>query len=594
MTQTDIKQMNFFTRMMRQFFVRTFLVYAGIILLVFLSVYYFAQGTIREFYHDNLKLQLNQVGYALTPNAIELYKKKDFAGMDGLAKEVGGNIAIRITIIAPDGAVIADSQKAPGQMENHGKRPEVIKAFNGEIEESIRYSNTMQSQMLYLAMPVKKNGETGFVIRLSLFLRDIKNLEQNLRKDFTAILLLLFVVALVLAWFSSRGFSKPVREIVTATREFASGNFDVKIFTRKKDELGEVADSFNNMVVDQKNLFEKLSYSRERLQTIISSMTEGLLVLTKQGRISMYNGAFEKMIAKQNLEGQSYWETMRIPNFESYVEKAFNGCESFYQELEINNKIYQAGFVGIARGSELLVTFRDITGFKQLEKMKKDFIVNLTHELKTPLTAIKGFVETLEEEEDIENTHYIEIIKRHTHRMNLIVSDLLVLSELEEKGKKDVPMNPLKIDEVLDSILTIFREKIENKNIQLALNIEQDLPQIEGEQFKLEQMFINLFDNAVKYTSQEKGKITVNICSKAPNAIEIQFNNNGLPIPAKCLPRLFERFYVVDKSRSRKLGGTGLGLSIVKHVVLLHNGKISAKSSKTKGTTFTITLPTQN
>lgn len=586
--------MNFFTRMIRNFFVRSFMVYAGIIVLVFLSVYFFAQGTIKNFYNDQLKAQLIRVGYAIKPKAVELYKERNFHGMDLLAKEVGHDIDVRITIIAPDGKVMADSQNDPRTMENHGKRPEVLKAFSGQTRDSIRYSTTMGEQMLYLAMPVNKNGEVSFVIRLSLFLSNIKELERELRKDFSAILLLLFILALVLAWFSSRGISRPVREIVAATREFASGNFDVKIFTRKKDELGEVADSFNNMVVEQKNLFKKLSHSRERLHTIICSMTEALLVLTPEGKISMCNKSFKKMIGKDNLKGHAYWEAARIRNFETFVEKAFKTRESFHEEIEINGKIFLVGFNMMTQGGELLVIFRDITEFKQLEKVKKDFIVNLTHELKTPLTAIKGFVETLEEEENIENTQYMEIIKRHTDRMNQIVSDLLILSELEDKEKNDIMLKPLKISEVIDSILTIFREKIKQKNIQLEINVEKRLPHINGERFKLEQMFINLLDNAIKYTDPREGIITINISRiKNAGAIRISINNNGAPIPDKSLPRVFERFYVVDKSRSRKLGGTGLGLSIVKHVVLLHKGEISVKSSKNMGTTFIITLPTQ-
>ncbi|MCP4217801.1 MAG: HAMP domain-containing protein [bacterium] len=592
MTQTELNKMGFIARTLRKFFVRTFLVYAGIILMVFLAIYIFARGPIKAFYYDQLKTQLTRVGHAMSPKAVDLFEVRNYEGMDAFAKEVGKDTGIRITIIAPGGNVIADSKEDPHAMDNHGKRPEVLKAFTGQAKDSIRYSATMGEQMLYLAMPVKKNGDAGFVIRMSFFLSDTKILEHQLLKDFSGILLLLFVLALLAAWFSSRGVSQPIREIVSATREFASGNFNVKIFTRKKDELGEVAESFNNMVVNQRNLFHKLSNSRERLQTIISSMAEGLLVLTPEGKISMCNESFDKMVAKDNPVGHPYWEVLRIHDFESFVEKAFKDNESSYEEIELNDKTFHAGFTRMAGGGELLIIFRDITGFKQLEKMKKDFVVNLTHELKTPLTAIKGFVETLEEEEDIENTRYIEIIKRHTDRMNQIVSDLLILSELEDKDKKDIKMKRLKVPEILDNLLTIFRDKMKKKNITLEIDVEKRLPAIEGEQFKLEQMFINLLDNAVKYTDPDEGKIKVSIArSKKTKGLDIRINNNGIPIPNRDKPRLFERFYVVDKSRSRRLGGTGLGLSIVKHVVLLHNGEISVKSSKAKGTTFFITLP---
>jgi two-component system phosphate regulon sensor histidine kinase PhoR len=205
------------------------------------------------------------------------------------------------------------------------------------------------------------------------------------------------------------------------------------------------------------------------------------------------------------------------------------------------------------------------------------------------LTAIKGFVETLEEEEDIKNTQYVEIIKRHSDRMNQIVSDMLVLSELEERHR-EVVFESLDLESTVQNVLKIYREKIREKNVELEVDIEKDLPPLKGEKFKIEQMLINLVDNAMKYT--DKGKISIKAQKTEDGKhIEIQVMNTGVPIPDKNLPRLFERFYVVDKSRSRKLGGTGLGLSIVKHVVLLHRGEIFVKSGKRDGTVFTILLP---
>jgi two-component system phosphate regulon sensor histidine kinase PhoR len=391
-----------------------------------------------------------------------------------------------------------------------------------------------------------------------------------------------------MAWYFSRGISQPVQEIAAATREFASGNFDVKIFLKKKDELAEVAESFNHMVGEQKSLFNKLSQNRAELTAIISSMKEGLMVLDPEGKITLCNESLEEIAGKKNLIGHSYWEVLRIPRFDEFVRKAFQVGE-FNEEVELDGKNYLVGFNRMKEGKKLVIIFRDITQFKQLEQMKKDFVVNLTHELKTPLTAIKGFVETLEEEEDIKNTQYMEIIKRHTDRMNQIVSDLLVLSELEE-SHREVAFESLDLETTVQNVLKIYREKIKEKNVELVVDIEKDLPALKGEKFKIEQMLINLVDNAVKYT--DKGKISI-LAKKAEDGkrMEIQVINTGMLIPDKSLPRLFERFYVVDKSRSRKLGGTGLGLSIVKHVVLLHKGEIFVKSTKKEGTVFTILLP---
>ena len=581
----------FFTRLMSKFFLRTFISYVIMILMMFVLIFLFSQSTIRNFYLENLKTRLKQVGHALMPKAVELYEAADIEGMDRLAKEVGQKVDSRITVITPAGTVIADSRNDPRQMENHGDRPEIIQALKGKTEGAgaIRFSSTMGEQMLYLALPVERDGDARFVIRLSLNLSHIRQLIRDLRWKFTALLLVLFLFALLIAWSFSRGISKPVREIATATREFASGNFDVKIFLKKKDELADVAESFNNMVVTQKKLFNKLSQNRAELEAIISSMKEGLIVIDPNENITLCNESFEEISCKKEIMGNPYWEVLRIPDFEEYVKKSFQSKESFYKEVELNNKTFLVSFNRTKKGEKLVVIFRDISQFKQLEQIKKDFVVNLTHELKTPLTAIKGFVETLEEEENIENTQYMEIIKRHTDRMNQIVSDLLVLSELEEK-RRDVLFEPLDLGEIVNNILKIYREKINEKELELGIDIPENLPKINGERFKIEQLFINLVDNAVNYTDEGKIAITIRE-AEAGKTVKIQVRNTGLTIPEKSIPRLFERFYVVDKSRSRKLGGTGLGLSIVKHVVLLHKGDISVESVEGEGTVFTIHLP---
>jgi two-component system phosphate regulon sensor histidine kinase PhoR len=563
----------------------------GIIFLVLALIFFFTQNTIRNFYIENLTAHLSQLGYSLKPEIEKLFAAKDPVAVDRLVKTVGQEVDTRITIITPDGKVIADSQRDPGSMENHKNRPEILMALKGKPLETTRFSMTMHEQMLYLALPVVKNGDILFIIRLSLYMSHVKQLIGELKWKLTAILPVLFLVSLALAWYFSKSISKPVQEIAAAAREFATGNFDTRVFLDKRDELAEVADSFNNMVKVQKLLFDSLSQNRADLQAIISAIKEGLLVLDENEIITLCNESFEELTGKKNVTGSAYWKVIRIAGFEDFIKKGFQSSETFYEELELDKKNFLVGFNPMKQDNKLVIIFRDITWFKQLEQMKKDFVVNLTHELKTPLTAIKGFVEALEEEENIKNTQYVEIIKRHTDRMNQIVSDMLTLSELED-NKRQIEFEPLNLAEIVTNILKIYREKIKEKKLELEIDIREKLPFIRGERFKIEQMFINLVDNAVKYT--EEGKIAIVMAQTSENNhewINIQVKNTGLPIPEKCIPRIFERFYVVDKSRSRKLGGTGLGLSIVKHVVLLHSGEISVESTQEKGTVFTIKIP---
>lgn len=576
-------------RMMQRFFVRTFTSFFTIIALVFLLLFIISQGTIKSYYTENTRTHLNQVAIALTPKILDLFQNNDFENLDRLAKDLGKKTRIRLTVIIPDGKVIADSEYDPQTMENHKDRPEIFQALKGEKSDSTRFSSTMGEQMLYLAIPVDKDGELQFILRVSLYLGAMNLLMENLREKITVALLVLFLLAVVMSWYFSRGIAKPVSEIVQATRQFAGGNFEVKIFLKKQDELGEVARSFNNMVVQQKQLFDELNANREELKAIISSMKEGLLVIKLDGKVSLFNESFEQMMGHACRQGEYYWEMFRVPSFEEYVQRVFKTEESFSQEIELDDKVYLVDFNRMPHLEKSVIIFRDITSFKQLDRMKKDFIVNLTHELKTPLTAIKGFVETLEEEEKIEHTNYLDIIKRHTNRMNQIVSDLLTLSELEEENR-ETQFTSLYLEKIVMNILNIFREKIREKNLELKVDIQENLPQVQGELFKMEQMFINLLDNAVKYT--DKGSISVWMKHEAgQNFIQVGVQNTGVPIPEKSLARIFERFYVVDKSRSRKLGGTGLGLSIVKHVVLLHQGEITVKSSIEEGTVFLVKLP---
>jgi len=576
-------------KLLQKFFVRTFISYVAIIVLVFTLLLLFSQSTVRNLYKDQLKKHLSQVGITLKPKILDFFEANDIAGMNRLVKQLGRETEIRITVIQPDGIVIADSQNEPATMENHRDRPEVLRALYGNEGDATRFSSTMGEQMLYLALPVEKNGQTRFVLRVSLYISDIQVLIKELKWKIFGALFFLFLFAMAMAWYFSRGISKPVQEIVAATRKFAEGNFDVKIFLKKKDELGEVAESFNKMVVQQKTMFDQLNQNREELRAILSSMKEGLVVIKPDGTICLCNESFEEIIGQTCEKGKGFRELLRIPNFAAYIKRAFEKNDNFYEEIELNNKIYLVGFNQMNRGIKLVIIFRDISGFKHLERMKKDFVVNLTHELKTPLTAIKGFMETLEEEENIKHTDYVEIIKRHTDRMNQIVSDLLILSELEETNR-DIDFEDLDLGSIVNNLLNIFREKIKEKKLELHVDIPNHLPPVKGEKFKVEQMFINLLDNAVKYT--EKGSVSVSLSKNShQNTIDIQVKNTGLPIPEKSLPRIFERFYVVDKSRSRKLGGTGLGLSIVKHVVILHKGEISVENCKDQGTVFNIKLP---
>jgi two-component system phosphate regulon sensor histidine kinase PhoR len=287
------------------------------------------------------------------------------------------------------------------------------------------------------------------------------------------------------------------------------------------------------------------------------------------------------------VEGKFYWEVLREPNFSDLIKKVQQEKRSRTEELSLDEKSYLCSATYLDSRGETVITLHDITEVKKVEKIKKDFIMNISHELRTPLTAIKGFVETLEEEVDRDKRHYLEIIKRHTDRLINIVKDLLILSELEEKETK-LEVEEVDVAALVKDIMKIFEQKLKDKRLEVEVKVEEKIPSVKGDPFKLEQMFINLIDNAVKYT--EKGKITIAV-ERKEDRIAIEVKDTGIGIPREHISRVFERFYVVDKSRSKRLGGTGLGLSIVKHIALLHGGEVAVESDPGKGTSFTVLLP---
>ena len=323
------------------------------------------------------------------------------------------------------------------------------------------------------------------------------------------------------------------------------------------------------------------------MHTIITSISDGLAVLDRDGRILLYNEGFRNIADRDNMEGKFYWEVLRDSGSNAILKKAMEQKTASSGEVEIHGRVFFNRFDFLLPTETVVVTFHDVSELKKLEKMKKDFVANLSHELRTPLTAIKGFAETMEEEETAGNRAYLEIIKRHTDRLIDIVSDLLTLSELEEKNLTR-EMTQVDLKAIAGNAMKILEKKIRGKGLTLDAAIPDDLPLFFGEPFKLEQMLINLLDNAVRYT--EKGGIRLAIRAEEGRLL-IRVQDTGIGISKEHLPRIFERFYVADKSRARELGGTGLGLSIVKHIVLLHNGNIRVNSEPGVGTEFEITLP---
>lgn len=547
---------------------------------------------IRDYQIERTAQELKDIAIVIGTRTMEMPSGTGSASTDRFVKEMGKRINTRITLVAPDGKVIADSEEDPGRMENHRTRIEIAQAFEGGTGRFLRVSETLGQEMLYIAVPVQREGKTMYVLRVSKFLKDIKTVSRELNTKILLITVVVLVAALIGAFIFARTIYRPIGELSAAIRRVASHDFSTRVLLREQDELKEVADSFNDMTDEMQDLFSDLTAQKEELNSIISSLQEGLLVLDREEQVLLINDSLKTLMGPDVEIGKPYWEVIREPALNELVNRVHVEKTNHIGEITINGAVFLCSATFLGSKEEMVLVFHDITEIRKLEKVKSDFVLNVSHELRTPLTSIKGFVETMEMEGSLsdEQRHYLMIVKRNTARLINVVSDLLALSRLEEKNLV-LELEPLDMPELVEGVLKIFEEQIRSKGFFVEVRAAEELLPVMGDAFKLEQVFVNLFDNAIKYT--DAGGITVEMETR-DNTVVISVADTGQGIPSEHIDRIFERFYVVDKSRSKKLGGTGLGLSIVKHIILLHNGKITAQSSPGKGTRFVITLPARD
>jgi len=525
-------------------------------------------------------------------------------GVQSTVSSLGEKTGVRITVIDKNGVVLGDSKKNPREMENHSERPEIKQALSNGIGESTRYSSTLQKEMFYVAVPYQdKNGRTQTIIRVALPLSIIQQALIPLESKVIYIGILLTILALLLSLAVSRTITKSLAGILNISEELAKGNLNVQIpVSDSKGEIPKITKALNLMAQKLNEVFKQLSHEKNQIEAVLSAMSEGVMVVSKKGKIILTNNTLKEMFNLTDDPFQKpYWEILRNREVIKLIESVLeNGKpdkkEIFY--LYPEERYFLANVIPLnSPEKEVIVVMFDITEFKRLENIKADFIANVSHELRTPLTAIKGYTETLEEEafeNPQDQKHFLSIIDRHADRLINIVSDLLVLSEVEgrdalSKENENSDFEEVNIDEIIKSSLEALKTKATEKGLEVSFKTTESGHIISANRFLLEQMFINLIDNAVKYTP-EHGKIGIEI-SSSNEGIRIEIHDTGIGIPKEGLPRIFERFYRVDKTRSRKMGGTGLGLSIVKHIVIIHGGNIEVQSEEGKGSRFTITLP---
>ncbi|MDI9596714.1 MAG: ATP-binding protein [Atribacterota bacterium] len=570
-------------------FFKLSIIYIIVIALLSLIALILLTSSVKNQYINNKVENMTHLSTIIEKTVKPFFIQQDWSGLDEFITEISRETGTRITIIHINGQVIAESEKESQEMESHINRPEIKTALEGKQTHIVRYSTTTREDMLYFSTPIRLEKNIIAAIRLSTFLDEMQDIFANLRSTILLISIILMLFFIGISSYVSKIFTIPTGRLLQAFDRVGYGNLETRIiFQQQGPEIKELYEGFNKMAEKLQSFVSALSMQTEELDAIISTIASGIVLLDNKGKIILYNSQFRKDFYQHNMGEKYFWEVIRDSKLNKKVSELIEKKNNFTTEIDISGKDYLCTGTYIEKKDKSVLIFNDITRSKKLALIKKNLITNISHELRTPLTSIKGYIETMEGATDIEKEKYIQVIKRNTERLISMVDDLLVLSELEDKGGK-LQIEKIDLKELMTSIVKIFRPSIKDKQLKLVMDIQDDIPNIEADIYKLEQLFINLIDNAIKYT--EKGEIIVSINLLTANKVQIKITDTGIGIKEEDVSRIFERFYVVNKARSRQQGGTGLGLSIVKHIVMLHKGEIRVDSRLGLGTRFIITLP---
>ncbi|HEX9916274.1 MAG TPA: ATP-binding protein [candidate division Zixibacteria bacterium] len=520
--------------------------------------------------------------------------------IDSLTKELGSKIEGRITVINKTGKVLGDSyesEKDVPNMENHINRPEVARALRGDVGKIVRFSYTIKTDMLYVACPIKDDTGIIGVVRLAFPIIQLRQYQNRIMDIVLIGLLIALAFSLLLSFVFSSKITKPLRQMMRVSKKISQGDFTQKVKVKTKDEIGELSQILDQMSLELSGKIDQINEDKSRLDSILSNMTEGVLALDHRGKVVLANDALSRMFELDAVYGRLYYEAIRDYALNQFIQEVLSSKQAKNKEISFfhpQEKVFmvQSTLVGSQKEDTVfaIFVFYDITELKKTEKIRKDFVANVSHELKTPLTSIKGFVEALQDGA-INNTqqanYFLSIISQHTERMNKIISDLLQLSLIEAE-EFQLKIEPFAIKEVIEGVASMLKNSAEKKSQNIEMKLYSEEQRVLADKYRINQALTNLVENAIRYTP-EKGTIKIQTEDKG-DLIEIAVMDNGIGIPSKDLPRIFERFYTVDKGRSRESGGTGLGLSIVKHIIEAHNGKIHVESKSGKGSKFSFDL----
>jgi two-component system phosphate regulon sensor histidine kinase PhoR len=512
------------------------------------------------------------------------------------ARILGG----RVTVIGADGTVLAESDRdSVREIENHAERPEVRQALAGGVGSDVRRSATVGRDLVYVAVPLERPGRPRAVLRLALPTREVDDARALVRATVVAGALLAFGVAVVVGLFVSRRVTRPLRGMEDAARRMAEGDFGQTVPVAGNDEIAALGVALNRTAVALREKIERLADEQAKVRTILDGMIEGVVALDDRGRVLLLNPAARAMFGVEHggSEGRSFLEVIRQKGLLDLVERVRTSDAPARAELELGppvNRVVAArgATLGLGPGAAgVLLVLHDVTELRRLERVRSEFVANVSHELRTPLTCIKGYLETLLDGALDDRAHarkFLEVAGTHAERLDRLIDDLLELSNIESGRATLAPMR-LDLGDVVGGVVAMF----ERQAVQQGLALEGLVPAgqtVRADRDRLVQILVNLVDNAVKFTP-EGGSVSIEAGPGPAGRVEIRVRDTGVGIPSTDLPRITERFYRVDKTRSREVGGTGLGLAIVKHLVQAHGGELRIESALGQGTAVSFTVP---
>jgi two-component system phosphate regulon sensor histidine kinase PhoR len=551
---------------------------------------------LRQTYLNEFENQLNSEATLLADQLSPIMAHEaPAAEINNLAHHWSSLLNARVTIIAPDGTVIGESQEDPTQMENHLTRPEVSAALATGKGSSTRYSNTLGYPMLYVAIPVKKDSQVLGVVRLASPLKQIDASVANLQRTMVGATLLATLLVVLLATFIASRTTRPLRDLTEAARRLSSGSLDSHMIPTTSDEVGELTQAFNLMAVQLRTQIEALEAERSKIAAVLSEMTDGVLIADDEGNVQLLNPAAEQMFGVQASQalGHSLAEVLRQHQLVELWQKCRETGVTQSAPIELTSKrLYLQGVatpLGASLPGGILLLFQNLTRIRQLETVRRDFISNISHELRTPLASLKALSDTLQEgalDDPPMARRFLERMETEVDSLSLMVSELLELSRIES-GRVPLKLNPVPPSELINNAVERLRLQAERNGLDVAIQYPENLPPVLADATRLEQVIVNLLHNAIKFTPAG-GRITVG-AEPAGEAVRFFVQDSGVGIPAIDLPRIFERFYKADRARSG--GGTGLGLAISKHLVEAHGGEIYAESEEGEGSRFSFVIP---